>query len=126
MIIHDLSTDAIAGMVRADLARLDRAPDSPIGEFGFNRCEGAVGSFIGRPPWERHSDGDELLLVLSGATQLTLVEPQGETSRWLEAGQLVVVPQGCWHVNDAPDGVTMFHLTPREGNENTWERPAPG
>jgi len=39
------------------------------------------------------------------------------------AGSLVVVPQGHWHSNDAPDGVTMLYVTPRDGNEHSSIRP---
>ena len=46
--------------------------------------------------------------------------------RNLRAGDLVVVPKGCWHRNDAPDGVTMLVVTPREGNQHRWEDPATG
>ena len=46
--------------------------------------------------------------------------------RNLRAGDLVVVPKGCWHRNDAPEGVTMLHVTPREGNQQRWEDPAAG
>jgi mannose-6-phosphate isomerase-like protein (cupin superfamily) len=124
-IVHDLSPDAVRRMVRAELAQLDRPPESPIGEFAFGECTGGIGAFVGRPPWERHNGGDELLLVLSGSTRLTVLEDSGPRSQTIEAGGLVVVPQGRWHNNDAPDGVTMLHVTPTEGNEHSWEDPAP-
>jgi mannose-6-phosphate isomerase-like protein (cupin superfamily) len=124
-IVHDLSPDSVRGMVRAELAKLDRPPESPIGEFAFGECTGGIGAFVGRPPWERHNGGDELLLVLSGSTQLTVLEDSGPRSQIVEAGGLVVVPRGRWHNNNAPDGVTMLHVTPTEGNEHSWEDPAP-
>ena len=40
-------------------------------------------------------------------------EPEGETLRNLRAGDLVVVPKGCWHRNDAPGGVTILFMTPQ-------------
>lgn len=123
LIVHDLSQDTVRQMARADLATAERPPDSPIGEFVFGGCTGAVGSFVGRPPWERHDEGDELLLVLSGSSQLTVLEESGPVSLTIEPGTLVVVPQGRWHNNDAPDGVTMLHLTPTEGNQHSWEEP---
>jgi len=35
----------------------------------------------------------------------------------------VIVPQGCWNSNDAPDGVTMLFMTPTDGNEHSWDDP---
>jgi hypothetical protein len=31
---------------------------------------------------------------------------------------------GCWHSNDAPTGVTMLFMTPRDGNSPSWDDPA--
>ena len=63
--------------------------------------------------------------MLSGSTRLTVLEDSGRLSQTIEAGGLVVVPQGRWHNNDAPDGVTMLYVTPTEGNEHSWEDLAP-
>ena len=124
MIAHDLSPQAVDEMVRADLAHATEEPASPIGTFDFHGCTCGIGSFIGRPPWELHTAGDELLHVLSGDCVLTMRDATGETKRTLRAGDLVVVPQGCGHSNDAPDGVTMFFMTPAEGNEHSWDDPS--
>jgi mannose-6-phosphate isomerase-like protein (cupin superfamily) len=124
MILHDLGSDAVHRMVRVDLSGVTEEPASPIGVFDFHGCAGGVGSFIGRPPWERHNGGDELLFILSGTTHLTLLEPGGRTSRALGPGSLAVVPSGTWHSNDAPAGVTMLYLTPSQGNEHSWEDPS--
>lgn len=123
MIIRDLSDRTIANMLRTDLANATKEPDSPIEPFEFHGCLCAVASFIGRPPWELHTAGDELLHVLSGATQLTVRQNGCETSRDLRAGDLAIVPKGCWHSNNAPEGVTLLFMTPRDGNEHSWEDP---
>jgi mannose-6-phosphate isomerase-like protein (cupin superfamily) len=123
MIAHDLSADAVASMARADLAHATEEPDSPIGSFDFHGCSCGVGSFIGRPPWELHTTGDELLHVLSGECVLTVRDANGEITRTLRPGDLVVVPRGCWHNNDAPDGVTMLFMTPADGNQHSWDDP---
>ena len=83
-------------------------------------------NFKGNPPWELHTTGDELLYILAGSTSLTVREPEGETLRTLRAGDLVVVAKGCWHRNDAPEGVTILFMTPREGSQHRWEDPAAG
>jgi hypothetical protein len=51
--------------VRVDLASLDREPESPIGNFSFHGCTGGVAAFKGRPTWECHGQGDELLFILA-------------------------------------------------------------
>ena len=123
MIIHDLGSDAVRRMVQVDLSGVTEEPASPIGTFEFHGCTGGVGAIIGRPPWERHNGGDELLLVLSGSSRLTFLLRDGAFSETLLPGALAVVPQGTWHSNDAPDGVTMLYMTPLEGNEHSWDEP---
>lgn len=123
MIVHDLSPDAVGRMPQVDLSALGREPDSPIGTFTFHRCIGGVAAFKGRPPWEHHTGGDELLYVLDGESDLTVLEGDVADTRTITRGQLVIVPQDSWHSNDSRDGVTFLYLTPRDGNEHSWEDP---
>ncbi len=123
MIVHDLSIDTVNQMVRHDLATVGDEPESAIGEFEFHGCAGGVASFTGQPPWEQHTAGDELLLVLAGSTELTVIS---EATRQLHAGDMASIPSGHWHRNDAPSGVTILHLTPTEGNRHSWQRPQTG
>ena len=123
MIVHDLSPNAVGNMIPVDLADATEEPPSPIGYFDFHDCLCGVGSFIGRPPWELHTAGDELLHILAGECVLTVREEAGERTRTLSPGDLVIVPRGCWHSNDAPGGVTMLFMTPREGNTHSWDDP---
>ena len=46
---------------------------------------------------------------------MTVRQEGEELVRTLRAGDLVIIPKGCWHRNEAPEGVTMLHITPREG-----------
>jgi mannose-6-phosphate isomerase-like protein (cupin superfamily) len=124
VIVHDLSPETVDKMIPVDLANATEEPLSPIGTFDFHGCVCGVGSFVGRPPWELHPAGDELLHILAGECQLTLREERGETTRTLHTGDLVIVPRGCWHRNDAPGGVTMLFMTPRNGNRHSWPDPA--
>jgi quercetin dioxygenase-like cupin family protein len=124
VIVHDLSLEAVGRMTRVDLATVTEEPASPIGEFEFHGCVCGVASFTGRPPWELHTAGDELLHVLAGECQLTVRQDGKEVTRGLRAGDLVVVPQGCWHSNDAPHGVTMLFMTPNDGNRHSWDDPS--
>jgi quercetin dioxygenase-like cupin family protein len=61
--------------------------------------------------------------VLAGSTTLTLRRAGEETVRTLRAGDLAVVPKGCWHRNNAPEGVTLLYLSPRDGGRHTWDDP---
>ena len=123
MNVYELSEDAIARMVPVDLATLDHEPESQIGHFDFHGCVCGVASFIGQPPWEFHGGGDELIHVLSGESELTLLANGAEESRLLRKGDVAIVPQGCWHRNRAVEGVTMLFMTPREGGQHSWTAP---
>jgi len=123
VIVHHLGPDAVSNMIRVDLATVKEEPPSPIGHFDFHGCTCGIGSFAGRPPWELHTAGDELLHILAGECRLTVRETEGDVSVALRAGDLVIVPQGCWHSNDAPEGVTMLYMTPSDGNRHSWDVP---
>lgn len=123
MIVHDLSPEQVAAFDQVDLESLDHEPDSPIGRFSFHDCVCGVAAFLGTPPWEHHSAGDELLLVLTGESELTVLEDSGRVTSTLTPGRLVIVPQGRWHSNSAPGGVTFLYLTPKDGNEHSWGDP---
>jgi mannose-6-phosphate isomerase-like protein (cupin superfamily) len=77
--------------------------------------DGAVfaGSFSGESDWERHRNGDELVHVLDGATTLTIIIDDEPRVFEMTGGMLVVVPQGCWHRFQAPQGVTVLTMTPQ-------------
>jgi hypothetical protein len=81
MIHHDLSPESVDHMVRVDLATVTEEPPSPIGYFDFHDCICGIGSFVGRPPWQLHTGGDELLHILSGECRLTVREEGTETTR---------------------------------------------
>jgi len=121
--VHHLSAEAVSAMEVIDLTTVSEEPASPIGTFEFHDCTIGVASFSGRPPWELHTAGDELLYVFSGECELTLLDANGQTSQRLGGGDLVVVPRGCWHCNDAPNGVKMLFVTPTAGNDHSWELP---
>jgi uncharacterized cupin superfamily protein len=124
VIVHDLSPDAVSKIIPVDLASATEEPPSQIGNFDFHGCVCGVGSFVGRPPWELHFTGDELLHILAGECRLTVREERGEITRILRTGDLAIIPRGCWQSNDAPGGVTMLFMTPRDGNRHSWEDPA--
>lgn len=124
MNVYDLSVSAVRGMRRVDLATVTEEPASAIGDFDFHGCRCGVASFVGAPPWELHDGGDELLHVLAGQATLTILAADGtEETRLVREGEVVVVPKGCWHRNQAPEGVTMLYMTPSEGGAHSFEDP---
>jgi len=123
VIVHDLDPESVAKMIQVDLATLGAEPESPIGNFSFHGCTGGVTAFRGRPPWEFHGQGDELLFVLQGESELTVLDEGIRTVQVLSPGQLVIVPRGHWHSNNARGGVTMLWITPSDGNEHSWGEP---
>jgi mannose-6-phosphate isomerase-like protein (cupin superfamily) len=121
--VYELNDTAVGHMAPVDLATLDHEPESQIGHFDFHGCICGVASFIGQPPWEFHGGGDEMLHILAGQSELTVLVGGAEESRLLRKGDVAIVPQGCWHRNRAPEGVTMLYMTPREGGQHSWTDP---
>lgn len=68
--------------------------------------------------WERHPDGDELVMCISGSMQLAVESPAGQTSvRDLPIGHGVVVPAGTWHrgiVAEPGDVLTVTFGSPSQ------------
>src|SRR5208337_4051611 len=76
-----------------------------------------VMSYTGLTPWERHPDGDELLLALDGELDVTVLTDDGPVTRKLRAGEAFVCPQGLWHRQNAEKSVSMLYGTPIETSE---------
>ncbi len=72
-----------------------------------------TGSFSGVSQWERHARGDEIVHVLDGATLFTIMTDDGPQQFEMTKGMMVVVPQGYWHLFEAPTGVTIVTITPQ-------------
>ncbi len=71
------------------------------------------GSFWGVSQWERHQKGDEIVHILDGVTTLTIMTEDGPEYFEMAAGMMIVIPQGHWHLFQAPDGVTLMTITPQ-------------
>ena len=82
-----------------------------------------AGSFEGESAWERHCRGDELVQVLEGEAQLTILTDSGPEVLEMKAGTVTVVPQSCWHKFNAPTGVTVMTMTPQPTDHSTAEDP---
>jgi mannose-6-phosphate isomerase-like protein (cupin superfamily) len=109
---------------------LQRARANPRGranaDFGLlNDYSLGLGRYSGVSPWERHRNGDELLYVVDGEVEITLLpEAGGEEREILRSGSLFVVPRDRWHRLDTSDGVSIFFASPPEsGAERTRDDP---
>jgi mannose-6-phosphate isomerase-like protein (cupin superfamily) len=89
----------------------------------FNDGAIYVGRFAGQTPWERHPDRDELLHVLDGAVDITLLTPDGPAEVSVAAGSVFVVPRGLWHRQLARGGVTLLAAVPDNSEISEAEDP---
>ncbi len=69
--------------------------------------------FSGSSGWERHLKGDEIVQILEGSTRFDIIIGGKVESHRLDAGALLVVPQGCWHRFTSEDGVKVMTATPQ-------------
>jgi len=86
-------------------------------------------STLGGPPphgGERHPDGDELLVLLSGRIRLRLELEEGDREVELTEGQAVVVPAGTWHQIHADQPGRLLNITPGPRGEARPRSPASG
>ena len=85
----------------------------------FNGCLVGTIRFSGRTPWERHPR-DELLYVIEGAVDVTVLFHDGERKTTLTAGSLFIVPSGRWHRQEPQPLVSLMFVTPAEGTDASW------
>jgi len=90
--------------------REEDANDSIRALAEWNGCTVGVVRFSGETPWERHAE-DELLHVLEGEVEVTILRDGVRVNGAARAGQLVVVPRGCWHRQTARATTTLLFVT---------------
>jgi quercetin dioxygenase-like cupin family protein len=81
-----------------------------------------VGRFSVQTPWERHPDDDELLHILEGEVQLTVLNDDGPIEATVRAGSIFVVPRALWHRQLARTTATVLFMT-GQTNVSTAEDP---
>lgn len=107
----------------------DRTPETADTGGAFCRLadcrDGGIflGHYAGSSEWERHRNGDEIVLVMEGETTLFLLEEGTETAHRLRDGELLVVPQGVWHRFETPRSVKILTVTPQP-TDHSIGRPA--
>jgi len=72
-----------------------------------------IAHYSGNTEWERHSVGDEIVLVIDGETTLVMLEDDHETAHKLREGELFVVPPNIWHRFETPTNVKIWSVTPQ-------------
>ena len=129
--------DPVPVSVEEALARLtfrgDRTPtttdDDMAGAFGMLSAYRDGGVYVahwaGRSEWERHPEGDELVMVVGGATTLFTLHGDEERAHPLGVGQLLVVPRGTWHRFETPVEVQVLSVTPQPSDHRP-DRPVEG
>jgi uncharacterized cupin superfamily protein len=68
--------------------------------------------------WERHPAGEELVVLLSGRTDLIQRLDGGERRIALRPGQAVLNPAGMWHTADVHEPGQALFITPGRGTEH--------
>ncbi|GAC1588955.1 MAG: hypothetical protein NVS3B5_21760 [Sphingomicrobium sp.] len=67
--------------------------------------------------WERHPDGEEMIIPLSGKLAL-LLEINGATiERQLGKAEFLIVPRGIWHTANVISAGQALFITPGTGTE---------
>ena len=114
--------DVIA--VRDKFASLTTRANESLGSFDAGSI--GIGRYIpGASPWEKHTNGDELLYVTDGEVQIEVLDDTGQSSiEHLKIGSLFVVPQDKWHQLTATNNVNSLYISPDEsGVERQREYP---
>lgn len=107
-----LNPDKHASIEHADAALYQRL-DSNYGNFAGHELISCHAFSSDWPGWEAHPHGDEIVVLLAGATTFHLQTDAGEiTVDLTEQGQYVLVPQGVWHTARTPVHATLLFITP--------------
>jgi mannose-6-phosphate isomerase-like protein (cupin superfamily) len=86
----------------------------------YNENDVMVVRFKGEYPFHKHDTTDDFFLVLEGEMELDI---QGEPSRTVKAGEMIVVPKGVVHRPRARNEVKVLLIEPKgEPNSGDSER----
>lgn len=103
----------------------DRTPETAgpydwVATLGDYRDGGIfVVHYAGSSQWERHRQGDEVVMVIDGTTTMTLYIDGVDHALTMNGGQLVIVPQGVWHRFDTPEAAKIMTITPQPTDHMT-------
>jgi mannose-6-phosphate isomerase-like protein (cupin superfamily) len=74
-----------------------------------------ISRFSRHPRWEMHPSGDELLQVIDGELELTLLGEKERTRITLKPGFAFIVPRGVWHSPNPRGIVALLHMADYSG-----------
>ncbi len=72
-----------------------------------------VGHYSGSSEWERHSNGDEIVMALAGSTTIVLRIDSTDEKIDLKANELLVVPRNTWHRFEGSLDLKVMTVTPQ-------------
>ncbi len=109
--------------IRDRFRSLDSRANESLGSL--DNANIGIGRYVpGSSPWERHNNGDELLLVLDGAVHIEVLDDDSSLRTTLSEGSLFTVPRGRWHQLVAEAPVHILYVSPSEGGvERTRSHP---
>ena len=112
------------------LESMQRSPDCTYGKEAsfwilqpFNGGNLWIGTYVGGSPWERHPDGDELIHMLEGEAEVTLLTDKGKVQAAVPAGSVYVIPRGVWHRHSAKKPVVQYGVTSGKTDHSDAEDP---
>jgi mannose-6-phosphate isomerase-like protein (cupin superfamily) len=118
MQVHDVKA------MRERFSGLSERANESLGSYDSSML--GIGRYIpGTSPWEKHTNGDELLYVTDGQVSIEVLEDDGTSATFeIGDGQLFVVPTGKWHQLTATDNVNIMFASPSgDGAERTRQHP---
>ncbi|TMA53519.1 MAG: cupin domain-containing protein [Deltaproteobacteria bacterium] len=122
LVAHDLRA-ALGGLPELAITSSTTAEEADAAVrtiTALDQCMLGVMRYSGLTPWERHPDGDELLHVLEGEVDVTVLTDDGPAEVNVRAGSVFVCPRGLWHRQRPRPAVTMLFGTPVETEEVSW------
>ncbi len=122
------SAVSISSALAALIPLIGRTPTST--ETDWATTLGSVGNagiyvvdYSGTSEWERHPHGDEIVIVLKGATTLFMLIDGEDVPHRLGTMEFIVVPQGTWHRFETPRRTQVMTVTPQP-TDHSIDRPA--
>jgi mannose-6-phosphate isomerase-like protein (cupin superfamily) len=86
----------------------------------FNETLLGLTRFSGLTPWECHPGGDELLYLVDGLVDVTVLTDAGPVERTLRPGSVCVVPRGLWHRQHAREPASLLFATAADTTGVSW------
>lgn len=69
--------------------------------------------------WERHPQGEELVMLLAGRARLVLEMDDGDSGHTIDlrTGEAVLIPPGIWHRLEVEQPARILAITPGRGTD---------